>query len=109
LYGSEHFQKTLALGLIFRHPASPEREVAMNVRLEKSWQDYVEKQVEAGRFDSASDVVQDALQRQMEYFAKRETLRGDLLAGLASIQAGRLSQATAEDIKRLAADRKKSA
>ena len=81
----------------------------MNVRLEKNWQDYIERQIETGRFETASDVVQDALQRQMDYFAKRDALRTDLEAGLNSIRAGRVSHATASDIKRMAAERKKSA
>lgn len=81
----------------------------MNVRLEKNWQDYIEQQIEAGRFENASDVVQDALQRQMEYFAKRDALRADLETGLASIQSGRLSHATVDDIKRMSAERKRSA
>jgi putative addiction module CopG family antidote len=81
----------------------------MNVRLEKNWQDYIDRQIEAGRFETASDVVQDALKRQMDYFAKRDALRSDLEAGLNSIRAGRISSATAEDIKRMAFDRKKPA
>jgi putative addiction module CopG family antidote len=81
----------------------------MNIRLEKNWQDYIEQQIEAGRFETASDVVQDALRRQMDYFARREALRADLEAGLASIQTGKVSHATADDIRRMAAERKKSA
>jgi putative addiction module CopG family antidote len=81
----------------------------MNVRLEKNWQDYIDGQIEAGNFETASDVVQDALRRQMEYFAKRDILRADLEAGLNSIHAGRVSRATIEDIKRTALERKKSA
>jgi putative addiction module CopG family antidote len=81
----------------------------MNVRLEKRWQDYIDRQIEAGHFETASDVVRDALRRQMDYFAKRDALRADLEAGLNSIQAGRVSRATADDIKRMARERKKSA
>lgn len=81
----------------------------MNVRLEKNWQDYVDRQIEAGHFETASDVVQDALRRQMDYFAKKDALRTDLEAGLDSIRAGRVSRATADDIKRMALARKKSA
>lgn len=80
----------------------------MNVRLEKGWQHYIEQQIEAGRFETASDVVQDALKRQMDYFAKRDALLRDLQQGMDSIQAGRVSTATAQDIIRMAEKRKAS-
>lgn len=80
----------------------------MNVHLEKGWQEYIEQQIEAGRFETASDVVRDALKRQMDYFAKRDALLHDLQQGMASIQAGRVNTVTARDIIRMAEERKAS-
>jgi len=81
----------------------------MQLKLEKNWQDYIERQIEAGRFETADDVVQDALRMQMDYFSKRDALRDALQSGLESIKAGRTSRATPADIKRIAAERKRSA
>jgi antitoxin ParD1/3/4 len=71
----------------------------MNVSLGKSWEEYVAEQVASGNFNNASEVVRDALRRQQEYFLKLEALRRDVAAGIESIEAGRISNATPADIK----------
>lgn len=78
----------------------------MNVSLGKSWEDYVAEQVSSGNFNNASEVVRDALRRQREHFLKLEALRQDVAAGLASIEAGRVSHAQPVDIKALVASRR---
>lgn len=80
----------------------------MNVSLGKSWEDYVAEQVASGNFNNASEVVRDALRRQQEHFLKLEALRQDVAAGMASIEAGRVSHARPTDIKALAASRRAS-
>ena len=78
----------------------------MNVSLGKGWEDYVTEQVASGNFNNASEVVRDALRRQQEHFLKLEALRQDVAAGMASIEAGRVSQATPADIKAMAFSRR---
>jgi len=90
---------------IVGQPMEPE----MNLSLEKGLRDYIDRQVKTGRFETPADVIKDALVRQMDYFARREALLTDLDAGLGSIEAGRSRHVTADDIRRIAAERKKSA
>lgn len=78
----------------------------MNVSLGNSWEDYVADQVASGNFNNASEVVRDALRRQQEHFLKLEALRRDIAAGVASIAEGRVSHATAADIKEVVARRR---
>jgi antitoxin ParD1/3/4 len=81
----------------------------MNVSIGKTWEQYVAEQVESGQFGNASEVVRDALRRQQEYFMKLEVLRREVGKGVASIKAGRISRATADDIVRRASERKRDA
>jgi len=81
----------------------------MNVSIGKTWEQYVAEQVESGQFGNASEVVRDALRRQQEYFMKLEVLRREVGKGVASIKAGRISRATADDIVRKASERKRDA
>lgn len=70
----------------------------MNFSLGKTWEKYVADQVESGVFNNASEVVRDALRRQQEQQIRLEALRQDIQAGVASVEAGRVSQATVADI-----------
>ena len=70
----------------------------VNVSLGKRWEQYVEEQVRSGLFNNASEVVRDALRRQEEHLIKFEALKRDIESGIASVQAGRTSRATADDI-----------
>jgi antitoxin ParD1/3/4 len=84
-------------------------DLAMNVSIGKTWEQYVAEQVESGQFGNASEVVRDALRRQQEHFVKLEALRREVGKGVASIKAGRISRATADDIIRKATERKQEA
>jgi len=84
-------------------------DVAMNVSIGKTWEQYVAEQVESGQFGNASEVVRDALRRQQEYFMKLEVLQREVGKGMASVKAGRISRATADDIVRKASERKRDA
>lgn len=81
----------------------------MNVSIGKTWEQYVAEQVESGQFGNASEVVRDALRRQQEYFMKLEVLQREVGKGMASVKAGRISRATADDIVRKASERKRDA
>ena len=78
----------------------------MNVSLGTTWERYVADQVESGLFNNASEVVRDALRRQQEQLLKLEALRRDIQAGVASIEAGRVSRAGPEEIIRKAKARR---
>lgn len=78
----------------------------MNVSVGKTWEQYVSEQVESGQFNNASEVVRDALRRQQEHFMRLEALRREVGAGVASIKAGNISRATADDIVRQVSERK---
>ncbi len=62
----------------------------MNVPLDKALQDYVAGKVESGQFDSAGEVVRDALLRQREYFRRLDILRAEVQKGIDEIEAGRI-------------------
>ena len=62
----------------------------MNVPLDKALQDYVAGKVESGQFDSAVEVVRDALLRQREYFRRLDILRAEVQKGIDDIEAGRI-------------------
>jgi len=70
----------------------------MAVTLNKSWDAYVAKQVDSGKFESDTDVVQDALKLQQERDEKLAYLRQEIQKGLDDIEAGRISYATADEI-----------
>ncbi len=64
-----------------------------NVSLGEHFEDYVKRQVEAGRYTNISEVIRDALRlhegrdRLME--AKLDALRQDIAAGTASLDVGK--------------------
>ena len=70
-----------------------QEDAEMNVSLGKAWERYVAEQVDSGLFGNASEVVRDALRR-------------DVQAGVESVKAGRISRATPEEIVRKAKARK---
>jgi antitoxin ParD1/3/4 len=80
----------------------------MNFSLGKTWEHYVAEQVETGLFNNASEVVRDALRRQQEHFVKLEALQNEVGKGVASLKAGAVSRASADDIIRKAKARKPS-
>ena len=53
----------------------------INVSLPDPMKSWVEKQVNAGHYSSASDYVRDLIQRDQEYHNNRETLIKALIAG----------------------------
>lgn len=71
----------------------------MDVRLDKSLEGYVADRIESGEFESAADVVNDAVRTQQEeYFRRLEGLRREVQKGLDDIAAGRISRAGPEEI-----------
>lgn len=80
----------------------------MNVSIGKTWEQYVAAQVESGTFGNASEVVRDALRRQQEHFLRLEALQREVGRGVESIEAGRTSRASADEIIGKALERKRS-
>jgi antitoxin ParD1/3/4 len=78
----------------------------MNVSLTPELQDLVSRKVADGRYASASEVVRDALrlleERDELRAAKIDALKRKVAAGLESLDAGRVSNSTADDIIRKA-------
>lgn len=62
----------------------------MAVALNKSWEEYVAEQVDSGEFESATDVVEDALRLQRERRRKLDVLRREIQKGMDDIEAGRI-------------------
>jgi antitoxin ParD1/3/4 len=62
----------------------------MSVALNKSWEAFVAEQVDSGEFESATDVVQDALRVWRDRRNKLEALRYEVQKGLDDIEAGRI-------------------
>ncbi len=61
--------------------------------------DFLDRQIEAGLYNTVSDVVQDAVRRLSESDdAKLAALRAALAPGLADIEAGRFFDGSIEDI-----------
>ena len=81
----------------------------MNFSLGKNWEEYVSDQVQSGQFNNASEVVRDALRRQQEYLIKLETLKKDVLLGVASVKASKARKVDAAAIIAKAKARKKAA
>ena len=62
----------------------------MTVALNKSWEAFVAEQVDSGEFESATEVVQDALRLWKDRRSKLEVLRREVQKGLDDIEAGRI-------------------
>lgn len=78
-----------------------------NLSLGTLFETYIDQQVKGGLYNNRSEVVRDALRKQMNYDAKLTALRSDIEQGMQSIKDGNISHATAEDIKTQALKRKK--
>jgi antitoxin ParD1/3/4 len=76
----------------------------MNVSLTPELERLVSDKVEAGLYASASEVVREALrllhERDVQQEARLLAIRTKIAVGLADLDAGRVSHATAEDIIR---------
>lgn len=72
-----------------------------NVNLTQQQADFIRRSVESGDYNSASEVVRDALRvlkvQKDEYQAKLEFLRGELQKGLADIENGRVTDLTGRE------------
>ncbi len=62
----------------------------MAVALNKSWEDFVAKQVDSGEFESATEVVHDALRLWRDRRRKLEALRHEIQKGVDDLEAGRV-------------------
>ena len=73
-----------------------------NVSLGEYFDGYVQKQVESGRFSSASEVIRDALrlheERERFWPSQLAALRKDIAEGIADLDAGRVSSRSVLDI-----------
>lgn len=78
----------------------------MNVNLTSELESYVKNKVGTGLYNSASEVVRDALRLLEEQDRikelKLETLREDIRRGLVDLDAGNYSELTINDIKKQA-------
>ena len=82
----------------------------MNVSLTPDLAKFVAKKVKGGKYQTASEVVREALrlleEREVERKAKLEALRADLQIGLDELDRG---EGLSLDLKRIMADAKKLA
>ncbi|MBU0751100.1 MAG: type II toxin-antitoxin system ParD family antitoxin [Gammaproteobacteria bacterium] len=78
--------------------------MSMNVSLPPELENRVRQHVESGLYSSASEVIREALRLFEAYqgvqSASLAALKGDIAAGMADIQAGRVRPLNIEDIKR---------
>ncbi len=84
----------------------------MNVSLTKKLEKWVRDQVKGGNFETASEVVRDALRDAMLREEKLAALRAAIDEGMADIKAGRtrvLDDALFEEIRRRSASKRLSA
>jgi len=82
-------------GPILSSGMEPPSMPARNVSLTPHLADFLDRNVESGRFSNASEVVREGLrlleQRQAEESAKLEALRAAVRVGLEDSQAGRVA------------------
>jgi antitoxin ParD1/3/4 len=75
----------------------------MNVSLTHQLESYVQQKVATGMYNSASEVIREALrlmaEKDSEQSLKLASLRADLQQGVASVEAGRASVFDPEQIK----------
>jgi putative addiction module CopG family antidote len=64
---------------------------SIHVTLPKTLREHIEKRVKDGDFTSPSDYVRALVRAERGYQEKREALLKDVDAGLADIEAGRVS------------------
>jgi putative addiction module CopG family antidote len=65
---------------------------SIHVTLPKTLREHIEKRVQDGDFTSPSDYVRALVRAERGYQEKREALLKDVDAGLADIEAGRVSE-----------------
>ena len=86
-------------------------EKTINVSLKHTLERFVNRQVATGRYQTASEVVRDALRLLDEQSRLRETklraLRKDLQRGIDDIEAGRYQEFDRKGLKKLAEDVKR--
>ena len=64
---------------------------SIHVTLPKTLREHIEKRVKDGDFTSPSDYVRALVRAERDYQEKREALLRDISAGLADVEAGRVS------------------
>jgi antitoxin ParD1/3/4 len=78
--------------------------MSLNISLPVELENRVRQHVESGLYSSASEVVREALRLFEAYQGVRAasltSLRADVAAGMADIEAGRVRTLDAEDLKR---------
>ena len=83
----------------------------MNVNLTPELETFVKTKVGTGLYNSASEVVRDALRLLEEQDRLKELkvqlLREEIRKGLVELDAGQVSELTMDDIKRLAREQEK--
>ncbi|MGX1501090.1 antitoxin ParD1/3/4 [Labrenzia sp. MBR-25] len=80
----------------------------MNFSLGKKLEDYVAEQIKHGLYNNASEVVRDALRLHEEHHLKLESLRRDIQLGVQSVNAGKVSRASADEVIAKAKQRKQA-
>jgi putative addiction module CopG family antidote len=71
----------------------------IEVELPPALADFVQSQVDAGLYNTPSDVIEDVVRRASEeIWPDVEAVRAALAPGLADIEAGRFYEGTIEDI-----------
>lgn len=83
----------------------------MNVNLTPELEKYVKTKIKTGLYNSASEVVRDALRllEEQDRFKeiKLQMLREEIQKGIAELDAGQVSKLTMADIKRLGREKAK--
>ena len=83
----------------------------MNVSLTPQLEKYVKTKIETGLYNSASEVVRDALRllEEQDRFkeVKLQMLREEIQKGISELDAGQVSKLTMADIKKLGREKAK--
>ena len=83
--------------------------MALNVSLTPQLEELVRQKVSSGRYNSASEVVREALRLMDSYEKVRESalekLRSDVAAGWQQVEEGRVRDFDPQDIKRRAREK----
>lgn len=73
----------------------------MNVSLTKHFEEFVQRQVETGRYNNSSEVIRAALRLLEDYDrATHAKVQAAIDRGLADVEAGRVSPFDLQEIKR---------
>jgi antitoxin ParD1/3/4 len=71
----------------------------IDIELPRQLAEFLERQVEAGLFNSVADAIEDAVRRQYDADDVRiEMLRAAMAPGLADVETGRVHELTVEEI-----------